>query len=118
MPPEATDILKPMSQARSSGQSIEMRRSADYLGFLGRSRSVQNPLPAVAPKATDGLRTSRANHTSQRLRGARSRLLQKFYSVKMPGQLWPLASFETSELCLLGSVFRLICFGWVNRCRE
>jgi hypothetical protein len=55
MPPEATDILKPMSQARSSGQSIEMRRSADYLGFLGRSRSVQNPLPAVAPKATDGV---------------------------------------------------------------
>jgi hypothetical protein len=64
------------------------------------------------------LGSSRANHTSQRLRGAGSRLLQKFYSVKMPGQLWPLASFETSELCHVGNVFRLICFGWVNRCRE
>jgi hypothetical protein len=51
-----------MLQARSSGQSIEMRRSADYLGVLGRSMSGQNPLPAVAKQTTEGIADVRATH--------------------------------------------------------
>ena len=55
-------LLVPMLQASSSGQSIEMRRSADYLGVLGRSMSGQNPLPAVAKQATEGIADVRATH--------------------------------------------------------
>jgi hypothetical protein len=51
-----------MLQARSSGQSIEMRRSADDLGVLGRSMSGENPLPAVAKQATEGIADVRATH--------------------------------------------------------
>jgi hypothetical protein len=64
-----------MLQARSSGQSIEMRRSADYLGVLGRSMSGQNPLPAVASRRRWGLRMS------EQPTGSTS--TQRFYSVKM-----------------------------------
>src|ERR1035441_6678337 len=76
MPSNATGI----SQSYVAGElQWPIHRDASVCGLfrgLGRSRSGQNPLPAVAKQATEGIADVQSNPPARRS-------TQKFYSVKM-----------------------------------